>query len=110
MDETLHSRVILFEVLTYIYIIPLFLQIIPDTIPEGLESVDILIASITGGARTGDARIATIGIRPNDAPHGVVSIQESHFVIAEEEYNYTAMIPVKREFRNLGELQVINIL
>ena len=86
------------------------MQILPDTIPEGLESVDIMIASITGGARTGDASIATVGILRNDAPHGVVSLQESHFVIAEEEYNYTAMIPVKREFGNLGDLQVINIL
>ena len=68
-----------------------------------------MIASITGGARTGDASIATVGILPNDAPHGVVFLQESHFVIAEEEYNYT-MIPVKREFGNLGDLQVITIL
>ena len=46
-----------------------------------------MIASITGGARTGDASIATVGILPNDAPHGVVSLQESNFVISEEEYN-----------------------
>ena len=68
-----------------------------------------MIASITGGARTGDASIATVDMLPNDAQHGVVSLQESHFVISEVEDNYTAMIPVKREFGNLGDLQVITI-
>ena len=58
-----------------------------------------MIASITGGARAGDASIATVGILPNDAPHGVVSLQESHFVIAEEEYNYDSCQTRVREPR-----------
>ncbi|KAI6651569.1 hypothetical protein LOD99_5177 [Oopsacas minuta] len=82
------------------------IQILPDTIPEGLEAVEVMIASVTGGARAGDASIATINILPNDAPHGIVSLNSTHFIIPEEEQPYLARIALKREFGNLGDLQI----
>ena len=66
-----------------------------------------MVASVTGGARAGDASTATVAIQPNDAPHGVISFNLSQYVIPEEESNYTARIPIKREFGSLGDLQVV---
>ena len=66
-----------------------------------------MIASVTGGARAGDASTATINILANDAPHGVVSLNTTLFVILEEEEEYIARIPLKREFGQIGDLQVL---
>ena len=69
-----------------------------------------MIASVTGGARAGDASTATIAILPNDAPHGVLSFNLSLYEISEEENDYTARIAIKREFGSLGDLQVMLLM
>lgn len=68
--------------------------------------MEVMVASVTGGARAGDASTATINILPNDAPHGVVSLNSTQYVILEEEDEYIARILLKREFGNLGDLRV----
>jgi hypothetical protein len=46
--------------------------IVDDTLPERGQELELMLTSVTGGARLspGDAQLATIDINPSDNPHG----------------------------------------